>query len=165
MPKHPATLAIDDLLAQCSATTTRRSGPGGQHRNKVETAVILTHTPTGISAEANERRSQDANRREALARLRVRLAIEIRTPAVPPSDRWKHRTAEGRIVVSATHDDFAPLLAEALDQLTGAEFDTAIAAEQLSVTATQLVNLLRKSPAAFTRLNAERENRGLRPLK
>jgi hypothetical protein len=165
MPKHPATLAIDDLLAQCAATTTRRSGPGGQHRNKVETAVVLTHTPTGISAEANERRSQDANRREALARLRVRLAIEIRMPVVPPSDLWIQRTVGGRIVVSATHDDFAPLLAEALDQLTGAEFDTAIAAEQLSVTATQLVNLLRKSPAAFTRLNAERESRGLRPLK
>jgi protein subunit release factor B len=165
MPTHPATLSIDDLLAQCSATTTRRSGPGGQHRNKVETAVVLTHTPSGISAEANERRSQDANRREALARLRVRLAIEIRTPAEEPSKLWKQRTARGRIVVSATHDDFAPTLAEALNHLTATDFDTATAAQQLGVSATQLVNLLRKSTAAFTKLNAERENRGLRPLK
>jgi hypothetical protein len=165
MPTHPATLPIDDLLAQCSATTTRRSGPGGQHRNKVETAVILTHAPTGISAEANERRSQDANRQEALARLRVRLAIEIRTPANEPTELWKQRTAGGRIVVSSTHDDFAPLLAEALNHLAATDFETSAAADQLGVSPTQLVNLVRKSPAAFTKLNAERENRGLRPLK
>ncbi|HYW80276.1 MAG TPA: peptide chain release factor-like protein, partial [Thermoguttaceae bacterium] len=77
-PVHPAALPADALFEQCDMRRLRRSGPGGQHRNKVETAVVLTHRPTGISAEANERRSQAQNRNVAIARLRMNLALGIR---------------------------------------------------------------------------------------
>ena len=60
---HPAALDPERLLAECDVRFTRRSGPGGQNRNKVETAVILTHRPTGITAEASDRhRDAAANR-------------------------------------------------------------------------------------------------------
>jgi protein subunit release factor B len=52
---HPATLPPADLLKQTQEIHTRRSGPGGQHRNKTQTAVVLLHKPTGIAAEASER--------------------------------------------------------------------------------------------------------------
>ena len=94
---HPARLPPDDLLRDCDETRTKRSGPGGQHRNKVETAVILRHRVSGVSAEASERRSQADNRRVALFRLRLRLALVHREPPEPhPSPLWQSRRRDGR---------------------------------------------------------------------
>ena len=51
----------------------RSSGPGGQHTNKTESAVRVTHVPTGINAIAQEERSQHMNRKLALSRLYEKL--------------------------------------------------------------------------------------------
>ena len=51
---HPASLAADVISAQCETRRTRRSGHGGQNRNKVETAIVLVHQPTGLVAEASD---------------------------------------------------------------------------------------------------------------
>ena len=53
--------------------TTKDSGPGGQHRNKTESCVIMRHTPTGIEAKASAR-CQHANRRTARELLEARVA-------------------------------------------------------------------------------------------
>lgn len=47
----------------------RSSGPGGQHVNKVETAIRATHLPTGLTVTASEERSQYMNKKLAIARL------------------------------------------------------------------------------------------------
>ena len=83
LPSHPASLDSSHLLAVCDVRRTRRSGPGGQHRNKVETAIVLTHEPTGVQAEASERRSQAQNLSAAVFRLRVNLALAVRGPRDP----------------------------------------------------------------------------------
>jgi hypothetical protein len=164
---HPAALPPEELAKQISEARTRRSGPGGQHRNKVETAVILRHLPTGIAAEASERRSQSENRTMALKRLRLALALEHRTPSAAgrPSARWRSRTRGTQLVIAAAHDDYPALLAEALDHLHHAQGNMPAVAETLDVSTTQLAKLFKKAPAAWMALNRLRVACGLPPLK
>jgi len=61
------------LANQVVIETYKSSGPGGQRKNKTETAVRLTHLPSGITVVATEHRSQAQNRKLALERLRERL--------------------------------------------------------------------------------------------
>jgi len=63
----------DSLERDCDLEFFIASGPGGQHRNKVETGVRLTHRTSGISVIATERRSQHANREVAYERMAARL--------------------------------------------------------------------------------------------
>src|SRR5208337_1938875 len=103
---HPAAAGAEQLIAECDVRRLRRSGPGGQHRNKVETAVSLHHLPSGVRAEASERRSQAQNQAVALFRLRINLALEVRRPCgedYTPSLLWQSRCASGPIKLSAGH--------------------------------------------------------------
>ncbi|MEM7627452.1 MAG: peptide chain release factor-like protein [Planctomycetota bacterium] len=165
---HPAAQPIDELLRSCEARRFRASGPGGQHRNKVETAVELTHRPTGVSGRATERRSQEANRQTAIFRLRVELALKVRTELsadAQPSDTWRARVRSGKLAINPTHDDFPALLAEALNHLAAVGHDHAAAADRLGVSPSQLLKLLRHDPRGLQTLNAARAASGLSALK
>ena len=165
---HPAALDPERLLADCDVTRTRRSGPGGQNRNKVETAVVLVHRPSGLVVEAGERRSQAENARNALFRLRLALAVAVRLPIGPdaaPSPLWRARCRDGRIAVNPRHDDFPALLAEALDVLWARGMDVRAAAEVLGCSASQLTRLLKDEPRALRLVNERRAQDGRRPLR
>ena len=174
---HPAALPEDELWAQVRISRHKAGGPGGQRRNKVETAVRLEHRPTGLVAEANERRAAEDNRRMALRRLRRLLALRHREPlgeqaraalaagAWRPSELWVARTGGPRLSVSASHADVPALLAEALDLLAACDDDLGVAAGHLGVAPSRLVKVLRLEPAALSELNRRLVDAGRRPWR
>lgn len=86
--------ALEKLARDCVFEFYRASGPGGQHRNKVETGVRVRHVPSGLRAQATERRSRERNRVEALTRLAAAIAAKTRKrrPRVPT-----RQSASGRL--------------------------------------------------------------------
>jgi len=75
----------EGLLAECKVQVFRATGPGGQSVNTTDSAVRLTHRPTGIVIVARRERSQLRNKHDALKRLRARLADaqRVKTKRVP----------------------------------------------------------------------------------
>jgi hypothetical protein len=169
-PVHPAALPEDQLLAQCRVVRGRKGGPGGQNRNKVESAIQIIHEPTDSQGAAAERRSQGENLRVALFRLRVNLALEQRgyfTPRHAPSPLWLTRLNphDRTFRINPDHHDFPAILAEALDLLEALRWEPARAANLLGCTASQIIRLLKLEPRALQVVNQHRQKRGEHPLR
>lgn len=88
----------ESLERDCDLEFFVAGGPGGQHRNKVETGVRLTHRPSGTVVTATERRSQSANRDAAYERMAEKLEamqrVQKKRHATKPSTASKRRRVD-----------------------------------------------------------------------
>lgn len=162
--RHPVWQDDEQLLRDCTISRLRRGGPGGQNRNKVETAVRLEHRPSGETVEANEHRSQRENRHVALRRLRWRLALVVRTPPLD-EPHWREVTKGTRILAKVDARTGPQLVAHVLNVLEATRHDARAAADLLGVSRTQLVRFLGQDRTVLTAVNAAREAAGRSPLR
>lgn len=148
-------LALPDaaLLAQCRVDTMRGTGPGGQKRNKTESAVRLTHLPSGVVAQNDVTRSQHLNKQNALESLRLNIALQIR--AVPTSLPLSLPTSQRDML----------WVARILDLLESLGYSLGDAAKSCGVSTARLGRELAKNPHLWEKVNSERAARGLVKLR
>ena len=170
------TLSDGELLAQCRFERFRVSGPGGQHRNKTDSAVRLTHEPTGVVGFASERRSQHQNRAVALNRLRRGIALEVRRsvnldlyhPPLPlqrvlPRSVPTDVPAKERI--GPRHREFWTGVGPLLDLFDALGGSTADCAALVGCSSNQLTKLFASEPHLWAAANEVRARQGLSPLR
>jgi len=150
----PEADAVDDVVlnpAELRIDTFRASGAGGQHVNKTDSAIRVTHLPTGIVVECQDSRSQHKNREKALGVLAARIrdkqvseqqakTASTRKSLVGSGDRSQrirtYNFPQGRVT-----DHRINVTLHKLDRIMDGELDElldALAAEHLSEQLTQL---------------------------
>ena len=167
----------DSLLSQCDVHIYKSSGPGGQHRNKVSSAVRLRHRITGLAVHSDESRSQRDNRRIALRRLRMNLACRLRRPIdpgefVPPtvvtecmhSVRGSKDSGRMRLTVGRRDRRFWEVAATSLDLLDIVNASPARAAAILGITTSNLVTVLKSDRHLLAAAQIQRKRHGQKPL-
>jgi hypothetical protein len=174
MPQRDAyVLASDDqLIAQCEVDRYRASGPGGQHRNKTESAVRLRHKLTGVSAIGEDSRSQSENKLHAVRRLRSAIALEVREPVVVdgyvPSARLAAFVAAGTAPLGAKTrltGGYWAAIGELLDLIVANNLEIGTSAQLLEISTGALSKLLLHDDAVARVVNDLRRARAMRPLR
>jgi protein subunit release factor B len=90
----------EELVSECRVDVFRATGPGGQSVNTTDSAVRVTHLPSGLVVVCRRERSQLRNKRECVARLRSKLEALLAPPPAPRRATKPSRAATERRLVS-----------------------------------------------------------------
>lgn len=165
MGREPPPYALDDdaLLASCRIESFGAAGPGGQHRNRTASGVRLTHPPSGAAATCQDHRERRRNERDALRRLRIRLACTLRGGSDPAWLAAQRRGA--RLPVGAGAASYPLVAAVLLDALAEHAGSPAAAARAHALSTSQAVRALCADKEVRAAADAIRAAHGRPPLR
>jgi len=175
-------LALSDkeLLRQCDIHIYKSSGPGGQHRNKVSSAVRLLHQPTGISSHGDDSRSQHENKQLAIQRLRMNIACGLRhsintkkldIPEVVkdcifvPKNVDKLSSSKKKLQIGRKDFRFWQVVSFLLDLLEASKGKISDAAAIVDITTSNLYSVFQSERHLLSAAQQIRKKFGLTPLK
>ncbi len=152
-------LTDDALQATCRVDTFRAQGPGGQHTNRTDSAVRITHVASGVVAQCQDHRERARNQKSALQRLRLRLALTQRGVSQIAWLKPYHRGTRLNLGANAAgYPLIVAVVMDALEQSQGALRD---AAEALGVSSSQITKLLTDDKEVHAAANNLRTRFGL----
>jgi hypothetical protein len=138
----------EELSAISALEMFKGSGNGGQKRNKTSSAVRIVHLPTGISVTDCSQRSQTQNRHNALKKMRLLIALNIR---VTPN-----KVVEINIK-SLNSPEYPLWLAEILDLLHSQHYDIQATAQILGLSSSKIIKLFYRDHKLWQLINRNRE--------
>ena len=150
-------LSDRELVSSCRVESFRASGPGGQHRNTADSAVRITLKQSPLSTYATTSRSQHKNKAEAIKKLRILIAMEMRSEIVPTwTDSFKIGKNDKRYPV---------FISSILDVFHLSEWEMGRTSKKLKISTGKLNRVLNSNPVLLARVNQERLKLGLRVLR
>jgi hypothetical protein len=172
--ERDALLAASDevLLKRCEIDRYRASGPGGQHRNKTDSAVRLRLPALGLSAIAEESRSQHDNKSLAIRRMRAEIAVAVRVEIdddmLCPSPRLAVLLAAGTKPLgekTRSKPEFWLAIADLLDVLWSQSSEVAATAQRVGCTTGALSKMLLHDEIVARAVNEMRRHFERKPLR
>lgn len=149
-------------MRDCEIERFQASGPGGQKRNRVYSAIRLRHRPTGLGAQSSEYREADRNRRDALHKLRLEMAFAAFPSAMDgagetPLPRLRYPCNPG-------HADFPLLVFTALSLFEACRGEAGEAARRAGLSTSAFTKFLRLHKKMWSIAGRIRAASGLPPL-
>ena len=149
-------MSLDQLLAACTQKGFQGSGPGGQHRNKTNTGVLLNLREYNLEIKSCEARSAKENKVHALHRMQMAIALNVRE--TPPETESPFPGSNGHIQPSNAL--FPLFIAHVFDIMAQKNGDTKEAAAAFNLTPSALVKILRQDKACAAKLQGNRVENG-----
>ena len=153
---HFLYLTDQELMEHCVLDRFRASGPGGQKKNKTDSAVRIRHIGSGLIGLSSESRSQHVNKTYALRRLRLKIALVLRD-----NDQNDHielkkfiqQTGTKTFTLNIRDPRYPIIVASLFDELSVNNWKISVTAKKIGITSSTLNKFLRSNPEVWRALH------------